>query len=182
MHQIDGFVLSTVIGVFAEFALVEQGKQMHAYTIKVSSGLDKSVANSILDAHLKRGLTDEAEILVKTMPTKNVVSWTVMITGYERGKCSHSELIEESQEYFSRFDWSQQSIPEVEHYGCMVDLLGRAGHLKEANDLLEKIPLKSNVGIWQTLLSASRMHGNPEMGREVGRILLILDGDNRSWA
>ncbi|KAK4853091.1 hypothetical protein QYF36_003655 [Acer negundo] len=80
--QVDGFVLSSMTGVFADFALVEQGKQIHAYAIKIPSGLDISVLNSIVDMYLKCGLIDEAEKLFSEMPARNVVSWTVMITGY----------------------------------------------------------------------------------------------------
>jgi pentatricopeptide repeat protein len=207
-HQVDGFVLSSLMGVFADFALVEQGKQIHAYTIKVPSGLDMSVANSLVDMYLKCGLTDEAERLFGEILVRNVISWTVMITGYGKhglGKkaihlfnkmqsddiepdgvtylavlsaCSHSGLIEESQEYFSRLCSDPRIKPRVEHYACMVDLLGRAGRLKEAKNLIESMPLKPNVGIWQTLISACRVHGDLEMGREVGEILLRLDGDN----
>ncbi|XP_015886774.3 putative pentatricopeptide repeat-containing protein At3g15130 [Ziziphus jujuba] len=207
-HQVDGFVLSSLMGVFADFALVEQGKQMHAFTTKVPSGFDVSVANSILDMYLKCGLTEEAERLFNEMPSKNVVSLTVMITGYGKhglgreaiglfdkmqfdniqpdgvaylavlSACSHSGLIEESQEYFSRLCADRQIKPKVEHYACMVDLLGRAGRLKEAKNLIENMPLKPNVGIWQTLLSACRVHGNLDIGREVGDKLLSLDGDN----
>ncbi|KAK7283015.1 hypothetical protein RIF29_12210 [Crotalaria pallida] len=207
-HKVDGFVLSSLIGVFADFALVEQGKQMHAYTIKVPYGLDTSVANSLLDMYMKCGLTDEADALFKEMPTRNVVSWTVMITGYGKHgignkavelfnemqvegiepdsvtylavltACSHSGLIKEGQQYFSSLCSNRQSKPQVEHYACMVDLLGRAGRIKEAEDLIEKMPLKPNVGIWQTLLSACKKHGDVEIGEQVGQKLMQLDGNN----
>ncbi|KAJ0091662.1 hypothetical protein Patl1_12859 [Pistacia atlantica] len=81
--QVDAFVLSSIMGVFADLALVEQGKQIHAYAIKVPSGLDISVSNSIVDMYLKCGLIDEAAKLFSEMPARNVVSWTVMITGYD---------------------------------------------------------------------------------------------------
>ncbi|KAI4316168.1 hypothetical protein L6164_024174 [Bauhinia variegata] len=207
-YQVDGFVLSSLVGVFADFALVEQGKQMHAYTIKVPYGLEISVANSVLDMYMKCGLTDEGDVLFGEMPARNVVSWTVMITGYGKhgigqkavdlfeemkldgiepdsvtylavlSACSHSGLIEQGQKYFYSYCTNQQSKPQVEHYACMVDLLGRAGRLKEAKHLIETMPLKPNVGIWQTLLSACRMHGDLEMGRQVGQTLLRLDGNN----
>ncbi|POO03902.1 DYW domain containing protein [Trema orientale] len=207
-HQIDGFVLSSLMGVFADFALVEQGKQIHALTTKIPSGLDISVANSILDMYLKCGCIDESERLFNEMLAKNVVSWTVMITGYGKhglGKeaislfnkmqqdniepdsvaylavlsaCSHSGLIKEGQEFFSRLCFDNRVKPKVEHYACIVDLLGRAGRLKEAKDLVESMKLKPNVGIWQTLLSACRIHGDLEIGREVGDILIRLDEDN----
>ncbi|KAG5034329.1 putative pentatricopeptide repeat-containing protein [Glycine soja] len=208
-HRMDGFVLSSIIGVFADFALLEQGKQMHAYTIKVPYGLlEMSVANSVLDMYMKCGLTVEADALFREMLERNVVSWTVMITGYgkhgignkavelfnemqENGiepdsvtylavlsACSHSGLIKEGKKYFSILCSNQKIKPKVEHYACMVDLLGRGGRLKEAKNLIEKMPLKPNVGIWQTLLSVCRMHGDVEMGKQVGEILLRREGNN----
>ena len=208
VSNVDGFVLSIMMGVFADLALVEQGKQMHCYILKVPSGLDISVANSIIDMYLKCGLTEEAERLFNEMQVRNVVSWTVMITGYGKhglgekaihlfnrmqldgieldevaylallSACSHSGLIRESQEYFSRLCNNHQMKPNIEHYACMVDILGRAGQLKEAKNLIENMKLKPNEGIWQTLLSACRVHGNLEIGREVGEILFRMDTDN----
>ncbi|PWA62408.1 tetratricopeptide repeat (TPR)-like superfamily protein [Artemisia annua] len=203
---VDEFVLSSLMAVFADFALVEQGKQMHAFTIKVPSGLHISVANSVMDMYIKCGLIEDAGKLFREMPKRNVISWTVMITGYGKygfGKeaikffenmqleniapdgvtylavlssCSHSGLVNESREYFSRLCSDSIVKPNVEHYACMVDLLGRSGRLKEARDLINSMPVKPNSGIWQTLLSACKVHGDLEMGREVGEILLKMDG------
>ncbi|XAR70900.1 hypothetical protein NMG60_11027938 [Bertholletia excelsa] len=206
--QVDEFALSSLMGVFADFALVEQGKQIHCYTVKVPSGMSLSVANSVVDMYLKCGLTEEAERFFSGMPKRNVVSWTAMITGYGKhglgreaielfekmqldhiepdevtylavlSACSHSGLVKESQKYFSRLCEDQRIKTNVEHYACMVDLLGRAGRLKEAKELIENLPLKPSVGIWQTLLSACRVHGDLELGRKVGEILLRLDENN----
>ncbi|KAL3500496.1 hypothetical protein ACH5RR_039589 [Cinchona calisaya] len=205
---VDGFVLSSMIGVFADFALVELGKQMHSYAEKKPTGSDISVANSILDMYLKCGLVEEAEQFFSDMQQKNVISWTVMITGYGKhglgteaihlfkkmhtknvepdgvtylailSACSHAGLVEEGQEYFTKLCNDYQLKPRVEHYACMADILGRAGRLGEAKHLIENMPVKPNVGIWQTLLSACRVHRDVEMGRKVGEILLRLDGDN----
>ncbi|KAI5669365.1 hypothetical protein M9H77_19218 [Catharanthus roseus] len=207
-NPVDEFVLSSMIGVFADFALLDLGKQMHSFSTKIPFGADISVANSIVDMYLKCGLADEAERYFNEMPVKNVVSWTVMITGYGKyglgneaihlfkkmqssnvepdgvaylallSACSHSGLVEEGQEYFTRLCNNYQLRPRVEHYACMVDILGRAGRLEEAKNLIESMPLKPNIGIWQTLLSACRVHKHVEMGRKVGEILLRLDGDN----
>ncbi|XP_071694064.1 putative pentatricopeptide repeat-containing protein At3g15130 [Rutidosis leptorrhynchoides] len=202
---VDGLVLSSVMAVFADFALVEQGKQMHAYSTKVPYGLDISVANSVMDMYLKCGLIEDADNLFREMHKKNVISWTIMITGYGKhglGKeavqifenmqmdniapdgvtylavlssCSHSGLLDESQKYFSRLCNDPVIKPNVEHYACMVDLYGRSGRLKEARDLIRNMPVKANSGILQTLLSACKVHGDLEMGREVGKILLKMD-------
>lgn len=208
VSKVDGFVLSIMVGVFADLALVEQGKQIHCYTFKVPSGFDISVANSIIDMYLKCGLTEEAERLFSEMQVRNVVSWTVMITGYGKhglgekaihlfdkmqldgiepdevaylallSACSHSGLVAESQGYFSRLCNNHQMKTNVEHYACMVDILGRAGQLEEAKNLILNMKLAPNEGIWQTLLSACRVHGNLEIGREVGEILFRMGTNN----
>lgn len=206
--RIDGFVLSSIIGVFADYALVEQGRQMHAYTVKIPSGLETSVCNSIVDMYLKCGMIDEAERSFKKMTMRNLVSWTVMITGYANyglGKeaihlfdemqlsgvepdevtylailsaCSHCGLVKEGQEYLSRLYHDCRTEPRVEHYACIVDLLGRAGRLEEAKNVIETMPLKPNIGVWQTLLSACRLHGDIDLGHYVGKILTELDSEN----
>ncbi|KAK1311284.1 putative pentatricopeptide repeat-containing protein [Acorus calamus] len=71
---VDGFVLSSLARVFADLALIVQGKQIHAYTTKISCVLDVSVANSIIDMYLKCGLTDDAMKQFKEITSKNVVS------------------------------------------------------------------------------------------------------------
>ncbi|KAL2346886.1 hypothetical protein Fmac_000886 [Flemingia macrophylla] len=66
--------------------------------------------------------------------------------------------------------------PQVKHYACMVDLLGRSGRLKEANDLIEKMPLKPNVGIWRTLLSKIRENLKRKgLNKEAGRSWVEID-------
>ncbi|MED6206541.1 hypothetical protein PIB30_027893 [Stylosanthes scabra] len=198
-HKVDGFVLSSLIGVFADFALVLQGKQMHAFATKVPYGLEASVANSVLDMYMKCGLTDEADALFREMPERNVVSWTVMITGYGKhgigykavklfdemqvhgiepdsvtylavlSACSHAGLIKEGQQYFSSFCSNPHSKPKVEHYACMVDLLGRSGRLKEANELIEKMPFKPNTGHWNESEKIREKVKRKGLKKEAGR-------------
>ncbi|CAN4113163.1 unnamed protein product [Withania somnifera] len=169
--MLDGFVLSSMIGIFADFALVELGKQLHCCAVKIPAGLDISVLNSIMDMYLKCGLIEESETLFDVMPQKNVISRTVMITGYGKyglggeapdevsylallTACSYSGIVQESEEYFSKLCNSNCLKTSVEHYACMVDILGRAGRLREAKVVIENMPVKPNVGIWQTLLGA----------------------------
>jgi pentatricopeptide repeat protein len=205
----DAHVLSGVVGVFADFALIEQGRQVHCYTVKIPTGLDVSVGNSMVDMYLKCGLTDEAGRLFREMPARNVVSWTAMINGlgkhglgreavgmFERMRadgvepdevaylallsaCSHAGLVEECRLYFSRIRQERSGVrPRAEHYACMVDLLGRAGELREARELILTMPMAPTVGVWQTLLSACRVHKDVAVGREAGGVLLAVDGDN----
>ncbi|EYU21889.1 hypothetical protein ABFS82_01G024500 [Erythranthe guttata] len=205
---LDSFVLSSITSAFADLSMVELGKQIHSHVIKNPSNSNTSVENSILNMYLKCGSTEEARKVFRSMRAKNVVSYTVMITGYgENGfgkeavrlfeemeveniepdsvtylavlsACSHSGLVEESLDFFSRLCDDRRVKPSVEHYACMVDVLGRVGRLEEAKELIEKMPLRANVGIWQTLLNGCRLHKNVEMGRRVGDVLLRLDGEN----
>ncbi|CAL1374795.1 unnamed protein product [Linum trigynum] len=206
--QVDEYAMSSMMAIFADLALLEQGRQIHGFSIKIPSGLRISVCNSALDMYLKCGMTEEAEKLFDKMPARDVVSWTVMITGYGKyglGKeaihlfnrmqshntnpddvtylaillaCSHSGLVEEGQEYLSKLCSDESIKPRVEHYACVVDLLGRSGRLVEAKNLISSMPVKPNVGIWQALLSACRVHGDIDMGREVGDVVLKMDGEN----
>ncbi|KAF6139774.1 hypothetical protein GIB67_024051 [Kingdonia uniflora] len=68
--------------------------------------------------------------------------------------------------------------PNVKHYGCMVDLLGRAGLLKEAEELIESMPIKPDAAVWGALLGACEKHRAMEMGERVGKKLVELQPDH----
>lgn len=68
--------------------------------------------------------------------------------------------------------------PNVMHFGCLIDLLGRAGKLKEALETIGKMPMRPNSAIWGTLLAACRVHGNSEIGQLAAEHLLELDTEN----
>ncbi|CAN1218615.1 Putative pentatricopeptide repeat-containing protein At3g15130 [Linum perenne] len=204
----NDFTLSTNLKACGMLNVPEIGMQLHDICVKTAYDLQTVVCNSALDMYLKCGMIEDAEKLLSEMPARDVVSWTVMITGYGKhglGKeavhlfnrmvsqnikpdevtylaillaCSHSGLVEEGEQYLSKLCSDESVKPRVEHYACMVDLLGRAGRLKEAKNLICTMPVEPNAGIWQTLLSACRVHGDIDMGREVGNIILRMDGNN----
>jgi pentatricopeptide repeat protein len=135
----------------------------------------------------------------------NVVSWNAMIAGYamhgcgsdalrlfeqmqqRRVKlnhitligvltaCSHAGLVNEGRKYFDCMSQSYNITPTVEHYACMVDLLGRAGLLTEAKDFIDKMPITPNSMVWGCLLGACRVHNNTELGEIVVEHLFELD-------
>ncbi|CAA7401973.1 unnamed protein product [Spirodela intermedia] len=124
-----------------------------------------------------RGL--EALDLFEEMPQRglhpNRITLTAALTA-----CGHSGLVAEGRAIFRRMERCDYGFPPVaEHYGCMVHLLGRAGLLEEARKMAQRAAQSGgsggNVIVWGALLSASRAHGNWEMGKEVGQILLQLD-------
>jgi pentatricopeptide repeat protein len=66
----------------------------------------------------------------------------------------------------------------LEHYYCIVDLLGRAGHLDDAVDLIKMMPCEPSGSVWKALLGACRIHGNVEMGECIAKKVLELEPGN----
>ncbi|KAF8389837.1 hypothetical protein HHK36_024356 [Tetracentron sinense] len=81
--------------------------------------------------------------------------------------CAHSGLVEEGKRIFESMEEDFGIAPEVKHYGCMVDLFGRAGLLEHAYNFVEGMPIKPNLAILGSLLSACRVHNNVKLGEVV---------------
>lgn len=139
---------------------------------------------------------------------KSIVSWTSMIAGlamYGHGEeairlfnemtesgvtpdkisfvsllyaCSHAGLIREGEDYFSKMKRVYNIEPEIEHYGCMVDLYGRSGKLQKAYSFICQMPVPPTAVVWRTLLGACSSHGDTELAEEVKKRLNELDPDN----
>ncbi|KAI3862751.1 hypothetical protein MKW98_008591 [Papaver atlanticum] len=139
---------------------------------------------------------------------KNLITWTTIISGLAiHGKakeavnhfqemekqglkpnrvtflsvmnaCSHGGLIEQGREFFEKMVNVYQIIPDIKHYGCMVDMFGRVGMLEEAEKMAMGIPTEMiNVIIWRTLLGACSYHGNAEMSERVMKKIFELEKD-----
>jgi pentatricopeptide repeat protein len=94
--------------------------------------------------------------------------------------CSHAGLVDEGLGYFDSMGSVYGICATAEHYTCIVDLLGRAGRLQEAEDMIHAMPYKLSAPVWKALLSACRIHGNVEMGERITEQVLKLDPDNAS--
>ncbi|XP_057467417.1 pentatricopeptide repeat-containing protein At5g19020, mitochondrial-like [Actinidia eriantha] len=87
--------------------------------------------------------------------------------------CCHAGLVEAGKQHFKSMK-NYGIEPNIKHYGCMVDLLGRSGKLEEAEELIRSMPMKADVVIWGTLLAACRTHGNTEIGeRAAGNLASV---------
>ncbi|KAL4034980.1 hypothetical protein IC575_003654 [Cucumis melo] len=89
--------------------------------------------------------------------------------------CSHGNRVKEGRYYFESMASHYGVKPVLEHYGCLVDLLGRAGRLKEAEEIISSMHLTPDVAIWGALLSACKIHKDVEMGERIGKIVKELD-------
>ncbi|KAK8259877.1 hypothetical protein V6Z11_D13G085000 [Gossypium hirsutum] len=163
--------------------------------------LDAVIGTALVDMYAKCGVLNKAVDVFHRMESKDVKSWTAMISGYgvhgfaqdairlfyqmeEEGfrpnevtfltvlsACSHGGLITEGTSCFEKMI-QYGILPKVEHYGCIIDLFGRAGLLEEAHDLIKSLPIKGDATAWRALLSACRVYGNVELGECVKGVLV----------
>ena len=89
--------------------------------------------------------------------------------------CCHGGLVEEGRKYFSQMSSEFSISPKLKHYSCMVDLLGRAGHLEEAEELIRNMPVTADAAVWGALFFACRVHGNVQIGERTALKLIHMD-------
>ncbi|KAK4285098.1 hypothetical protein QN277_001840 [Acacia crassicarpa] len=189
------FTLATALNACANMASLEVGKQLHGLRIKLGDDIDVCVDNALLDMYAKCGCMDNVCLAFQTMKDHTVISWTTLImacaqngqakealemfdemrkTGVEPNSvtficvlyaCCQGRLIDEGWKYFSSMTKDYGISAGEDHYVCMVNLLGRAGHIKEAMDLILKMPFEPGAPVWQTLLCACQIHGDVEIGK-----------------
>eukprot|EP01018_Ginkgo_biloba_P012603 Gb_10903 [translate_table: standard] len=204
----DEFNFASVLSACASSASLEQGRQVHALVIRSKFNSYASVHNALVTMYAKCGNVEDAHIVFEKMPTRNLVSWTAIIVGYAqngRGKgalelyeqmlraglkpddvtfvgvlfaCSHAGLVDEGHHYFNSMSRDHCITPRTQHYACMIDLLGRAGHMVEAQEFLNRMPVKLDAIVWKALLAACRIHGNMELGKRAAESIFELEPEN----
>ncbi|RCV07379.1 hypothetical protein SETIT_1G239500v2 [Setaria italica] len=172
---------------------------------KLHGAMSITLATAIVDMYGKCGSIHNAVRVFAAMPVRNIYSWNSMIAGLamnggERqalsllwkmqmagirpnditfigllSACSHSGLVSEGRRVFDSMveDFKIQPVPE--HYGIMVDLLGRSGRVREAVYFVKSMPVEPHPGLWGALASACKMHGEVELGEEVAKKLIELE-------
>jgi len=89
--------------------------------------------------------------------------------------CSRVGLVEEGQRHFTSMVDVYNIEPTMEHYGCMVDLLSRAGYFEEAERLVKKMPIRPNIAIWGALLNGCDIHENVNLVDQMRSRITALD-------
>ncbi|VAI58638.1 unnamed protein product [Triticum turgidum subsp. durum] len=184
---------------------IEHGMWVHAYAKRELNGMSVILATAIVDMYGKCGGIHNAVRVFAAMPVKNIYSWNSMITGLAMngremqalslfwkmqmagvrpnditfigllGACSHSGLVDEGRWLFNKMVNGFGIQPLQEHYGLMVDLLGRAGHVREAVDFVNSMPVEPHPGLWGALAGACKIHGEVELGEEIAKKLIELE-------
>ncbi|GAB4856111.1 hypothetical protein Ancab_024751 [Ancistrocladus abbreviatus] len=183
---------------------IRVGISIHSYIIVAGIEVDVALGSALIDMYSKCGKIDKALQMFNSLGEKNLQCWTIMITGladHGRGKdaitlfarmkqigikpdsmsysailsaCSHLGIVHEGQKFFREISQVYGIKPTMQHYGCLVDMLGRAGMVKDAYEVIRSMPMKPNSVILRTFLGSSRNHGiNLDEGAK--RLLLGME-------
>lgn len=197
--------LTTVLTACAQLGALDQGRWIHGYIERNKLELNSILGTALIDMYAKCGHMDDAFMIFHVIPQKDLYPWTALISGMamhgrasecldlfsqmvkERVQpnevtfmgvlcaCSHGGLVDQGQSYFDCMIKDCGIRPKLEHYGCMVDLLGRAGRLGEALSLIESMTMEPSAGIWGALLNACMIHKDFELGERIGKHLVRME-------
>lgn len=199
----NDFTFASILSACTGSGALGQGKSVHCQTIQLGFDSYIHISNALVSIYCKCGAVGDALYIFKNLDGKDTISWNSMIAGYAQhglalkaidlfeemkkqnvkadaitflgilSSCRHAGLVKEGWFYFNSMV-KHGVQPELDHYSCIIDLLGRAGFLEEARDVIEKMPICPNAVIWGSLLSSCRVHGSVWFGIEAaeGRLLL----------
>lgn len=202
------FTISSALSACAARAALIEGKQVQAVLCKTGIGSNIFVISSLIDMYAKCGIIEEAYIVFSSVEEKNVVLWNAMLSGFSRHvrsleamiyfekmqqmgicpneityisvltACSHLGLVEKGRKYFDLMIRVHNVSPNVLHYSCMVDILGRAGLLHEAKDLIDRMPFDATASMWGSLLASCRIYRNLELAEVAAKHLFEIEPHN----
>ncbi|XP_057433439.1 pentatricopeptide repeat-containing protein At5g43790 [Lotus japonicus] len=197
--------LVALISACSNLGALSQGVWTHCYLLRNNLKLNRFVGTALVDMYSKCGCLNLACQLFDQLTDRDTFCYNAMIGGfavhghgnqalelYRKMKfeglvpdsatfvvsmfaCSHVGLVEEGLEIFESMKKVYGMEPKLEHHGCLIDILGRAGRLKEAEERLKDMPMKPNAILWRSLLGAARIHGNLEVGEVALKHLVELE-------
>ncbi|KDP37078.1 hypothetical protein JCGZ_06134 [Jatropha curcas] len=204
----DVGTMLSVISAISKLGSLKWCSWVDSYISRNNLDLTVPLGTALIDMYSRCGSVDDSIKVFDKMPERNVLTWSALINGlgvhgrskealrmfYEMKKtnlqpdhitfngvlvaCSHGGLVDDGWQVFKSIKNEYGIEPTIEHYGCMVDLLGRAGKLHEAFEFIERMPLKQNAIIWRTLLGACVNHKNLELAKEVKGKIYLLETDH----
>ncbi|OAY55680.1 pentatricopeptide repeat-containing protein At5g43790 [Manihot esculenta] len=197
--------LVALISACANLGALGQGAWAHAYILKNNLRLNRYVCTALIAMYSKCGCIELAYQLFDQLSQRDILCYNSMIGGlaihgyghraldlYEKMKledlapdnvtfvvtmcaCSHVGLVEEGCKIFDSIEEVYGIEPTLQHYGCVIDLLSRAGRLREAEEKMRNMPMKPNSVVWRSLLGGARVHGNLEIGEVALKNLMELE-------
>ncbi|KAG4393409.1 hypothetical protein AAZX31_03G065100 [Glycine max] len=202
------FTFTSLIKACANQAKLEHGSQLHGQVVKFNFKRDPFVSSTLVDMYGKCGLFDHSIQLFDEIENPDEIAWNTLVGVFSqhglgrnaietfngmihRGLkpnavtfvnllkgCSHAGMVEDGLNYFSSMEKIYGVVPKEEHYSCVIDLLGRAGKLKEAEDFINNMPFEPNVFGWCSFLGACKIHGDMERAKFAADKLMKLEPEN----
>lgn len=204
----DCFTMVGLLSACARLGALELGNWASGLISKNEFLSNPVLGTALIDLYAKCGCMPRAWAVFQGMKERDVVVWNAMMTGLAMAghwniafglfaqmeklgvwpdgntflgllcSCTHAGLVDEGGRYFNSMDRIYFLPPRIEHYGCMVDLLGRAGLLYEAHQLIIDMPMEANAVVWGALLGGCRIYRDTHMAEYVLKRLIELEPQN----
>ncbi|KAF8404827.1 hypothetical protein HHK36_009716 [Tetracentron sinense] len=207
----DSIIAASVLQACAQLGSLNCGEMIHGYIVQAGGASEVLVRTALVDMYAKCGSINTAEKTFHEIQDRNMITWSALIAGYgyhglglnalnifEKMKregfvpdetaflsvlsaCNHSGLVLEGKECFNSMVRTHKLVPGTKHYACMVDLLGRAGLVEEAWNLIEEMQVEPEINVWGALLSACRAKGDVKVAEFAFKRLFELGPDNTEY-
>ncbi|KAF5207871.1 Pentatricopeptide repeat-containing protein [Thalictrum thalictroides] len=207
----NSITILSVLPLCTKMGTMRLGKEIHSYATRNGLGSFVSVGNSLMDMYCKCGYLEQGVQVFDQMVEKDIVTYNTIIAAHgvhghgERSfaffsqmnnsgirpdkvtfiallsACSHAGLVEKGWDLYYSMTAEYGVIPDMEHYSCMVDLLGRSGRLDDAWEFIRKMPMEPEVDVLGSLLGACRVHNRVELAELVGRELFKKNMDDPGY-
>lgn len=201
----DELTLASVLSSCGNLSLFGETVQIHAYALKTAFSAFLSVGNALINAYSRSGNFASAYLSFISIIEPDLVSWTSMIGAcafhglsgegirlFEEmlshkirpdrvaflevlSACCHGGLVCEGFRYFALMTGAYEVVPDLDHYTCLIDLLGRAGLLVEAFNMLRSMPIQPGPDTLGAFIGACKVYGNLELEKWSTEQLIILE-------
>lgn len=201
----DEVTVCSLLAACSQLGALEMGMWIHQYIERRYFFLSAVLGTALVDMYAKCGNIEKSASVFREIPERNALTWTAIICGLAShghagyaiqhfaemieigllpdevtfigvlSACCHAGLVSEGRMFFTQMRVKYGLSPKLKHYSCMVDLLGRAGFLHEAEELILSMPIEPDSVVWSALFFACRIHGNVAMGERAASKLLKLD-------
>nr|UPT49660.1 pentatricopeptide repeat protein AaPPR1085 [Agave angustifolia] len=203
----DELTFASVLSSCANLAMANEATQVHNCVVKSGFQSFLSSGNALIMAYAKSGSISNALRCFQSLTKPDLISWTSIIASYafhglaeeaivmfERmliegvnpdkvafvgvlSACSHAGLVERGLHYFTSMKTEHRIEPSSEHYTCLVDLLGRSGHLTEACNVMANMPFEPGGDVLGAFIGACKVHGNTEFAKLAAERLFSVEPD-----
>ncbi|XP_034676275.1 pentatricopeptide repeat-containing protein At1g71420-like [Vitis riparia] len=201
----DRHMFSIVLKACAGLATERHALTVQSHVLKVGFEGDTVLANALIHACARCGSVALSKQAFDKMGSRDIVSWNSMLKAYAmhgQGKealqlfsqmdaqpdgatfvallsaCSHAGMVEDGAKIFETMSNNHGIVPQLDHYACMVDILGRAGQISEAKELIDKMPMEPDSVVWSALLGSCRKHGETKLAKLAAVKIKELDPNN----